>query len=116
MVIDCWASWCVPCKKQLPYIHAFEKQFKDSIQFVYLSFDESRESWKKTVLKNNHSKSAQFLVKDGFKSGFAKYFNVKTIPRYILLNRAEMKVENKDLPVPSQQRGFETAIRSALEK
>ncbi|MGN6164445.1 MAG: TlpA family protein disulfide reductase [Flavisolibacter sp.] len=114
VLVDCWASWCIPCKRQLPFLKEFEEKLGDSVEFVYLSFDEKKESWKVEVAKNKHSVKGQFIVKDGFKSSFARYFNLLTIPRYILINRAENSVAAKDLPVPSHQQGFEEAIKDAF--
>lgn len=114
ILVDCWASWCMPCKRQLPFLKEFEKKFSDSVEFVYLSFDEKKESWRAEVLKNKHGARGQFIVKNGFKSTFARYFNLQTIPRYILIDRVKNKVAAKDLPVPSHQQGFEEAVREAL--
>jgi len=41
VVIDVWATWCGPCKKQAPYFEKLALKYKNSkIQFVSLSVDE----------------------------------------------------------------------------
>ncbi len=114
ILIDCWASWCTPCKKQLPFLKKFEKKYNDRIEFIYLSFDEKKEDWHKTVSNKKSDSKNHYLLKGGFKSDFAKYFNLLTIPRYILIATGMEKVENKNMPMPIQSKSFENAIDSAL--
>jgi hypothetical protein len=94
----------------------FEKKYKDSIEFVYLSFDEEKASWQAFVARNKYNQKGQYIIKDGFKSEFAKHFNLLTIPRYILIDRLEEKVANKDLPLPIFQEGFEKTVLETLNR
>jgi thiol-disulfide isomerase/thioredoxin len=110
ILFDCWASWCMPCKKQLPFLKEFEKKYEKNIEFIYLSFDEKKDSWKQFIEKNKYKHEGQYLLENSFKSEFAKYFNLLEIPRYILIDILEGKVKNKNLPMPIQQRGFEKSI------
>lgn len=114
ILFDCWASWCVPCKKQLPFLKKFEKKYTDSIQFIYLSLDEKKVAWEGFIAKNKYKTEGQYLVNGAFKSSFARYFNLLTIPRYILIDRINKRVINKDLPMPIQQEGFEASLMEVL--
>lgn len=115
VLFDCWASWCVPCKKQLPFLKDFEKKYKESIEFVYLSLDEKKVFWKKSISKNRENKN-QYLLKDGFKSSFAKYFNLTEIPRYILIEKITNTLIHKNMPMPIQQKGFDKVIKETINK
>lgn len=114
ILIDCWASWCMPCKKQLPFLKEFEKKYKDRIEFVYLSIDEKREDWLNIVKTKKPDRKNQYLLKEGVKSDFAKYFNLAAIPRYILIETGELRVVNKNMPLPIYKENFEKSISSAL--
>ena len=48
--IDMWASWCVPCIKEIPHLKALEQELhNDSVCFLSLSIDTNEEAWKKKV-------------------------------------------------------------------
>ena len=54
--IDMWASWCVPCLREVPVLQQLEKKLKNKkVEFVSISIDASEEAWKnKLVEKNMH--------------------------------------------------------------
>ena len=48
--IDLWASWCVPCLKEIPHLQQLEKDMEGSdVVFVSVSIDEKPAAWKKKV-------------------------------------------------------------------
>ena len=115
VLFDCWASWCIPCKKQLPFLKEFEKKYKDSIEFVYLSLDEKAALWKKSISKNQYNKN-EYLLKDGFKNSFAKYFNLTEIPRYILIEKSTNTIIYKNMPMPIHQKSFDKLLKELINK
>ncbi|MFN2439664.1 MAG: TlpA family protein disulfide reductase, partial [Chitinophagaceae bacterium] len=47
VVIDVWATWCAPCKKEAPYFNRFAEQYtSESVAFASLSVDENKNAWK----------------------------------------------------------------------
>lgn len=79
--IDLWASWCVPCIKEVPYLKELEKTFAEkNIAFVSISLDENKEAWK-NKMKELDLHGAQWELGD---SSFDKLMNVRGIPHFIL--------------------------------
>ncbi|MBD0833453.1 TlpA family protein disulfide reductase [Aestuariibaculum sediminum] len=100
--IDVWATWCSPCKAQIPYLEELEKEYKnENIVFVSMSVDKpsDRDKWKKMVADKNLS-GVQILAPSAFESEFAQAYNINSIPRFILINPDGVIVDF-DAPRPS---------------
>lgn len=96
--IDFWASWCGPCRMEFPYskqLHAklTDKQKKD-IVFLYISIDDTVEIWKKAIESLKLDNGLHGLSLGGWASQAAKFFNINAIPRYILINKEGVIVNN----------------------
>lgn len=108
--IDVWATWCGPCKAELPYLKKLEKKFKGkNIYFVSISIDANKAAWIKMVQEDQ---LGGIQLHGGNKAQIAKDYAIRAIPRFILLDR-EGKVINKEMTRPSDSETEETL--NALE-
>ena len=113
VVIDVWATWCLPCKKDTPYFEKYALQYtNDSIQFVLLSVDFKRDinTWKAKV--REMSKAIMQLHCLNIKN-FMQAYNIKSIPRYMIID-PEGKIVNVNLPRPSKP-SFEIVLKEVLK-
>lgn len=98
--IDVWATWCGPCKSQIPYLQAIEKKLESkNIAFVSLSIDSDKVAWESSV-KTGEVTGNQFLI--GEDNAFKTAYNINSIPRFILLD-PEGKVLNANMIRPSDK-------------
>ena len=96
--IDVWATWCGPCRKEMPYLVKLEEKYKDKdIHFVGLSCDASREAWEKDLAKGD-KKGIQIRLEPG--DTFMDDYMILGIPRFILLDK-DGNIINPDMTRPS---------------
>lgn len=100
--IDVWATWCAPCKAEIPHLKALEKEYHDkNIEFVSISVDkpEAHETWAKMV-KEESLGGIQLFADNNFESEFIKDYGINAIPRFILLD-PEGNIVDSDASRPS---------------
>lgn len=108
--VDVWATWCGPCKAEIPSLKALEKQYHGkNIQFVSLSIDDdrshggswdkAREDWK-AMIADKELSGIQLFAPNGWQSQFVLDYKIKGIPRFILID-PNGDVVTPDAPRPS---------------
>src|SRR5690606_12765624 len=54
VLIDFWASWCVPCRKEFPKIKKINEEFESkNFKILGVSLDENKNSWLKIIKEDN---------------------------------------------------------------
>ncbi len=115
-VIDSWATWCYPCLHQFPFIKKIEDRYSSNVNFVYLSFDKSRDKWIEYLNINKPGNVNQFRLLNEFDSPFAEYMKIEDIPRYILISEKGEKLQNGKMPIPSMYEDFTKVLLHFLDK
>ena len=108
--IDCWATWCGPCRGELPYLQELEHRFKNkNIHFVSISCDQNKADWEKMV---KEEKLGGIQLHYGNDKSFMEFYMITGIPRFILLDR-EGKIIQSNATRPSNPETLKNL--SALE-
>ncbi len=100
VLIDFWASWCGPCRKENPnVVRVYEKYQNKGFEILGVSLDRSREPWLQAIEKDGlewlHVSDLQY-----WNSAAAKNYMVSGIPATFLLDK-EGKIIAKNLRGPS---------------
>ena len=83
LYIDLWATWCAPCRGELPFLRQLEEDYKDdNVTFVSLSIDEKSAVWKAFIEKQQMAGIQLFL---GASSSFYKAYGITGIPHFIMI-------------------------------
>ena len=85
--IDFWATWCAPCVAEIPFLEKLVEEYKDNpkIEFVSISMDNDLNMWHRKLEKDKPS-WAQYVIPDNFDSPFAKEYNIRAIPRFMVFD------------------------------
>ncbi|WP_310994028.1 TlpA disulfide reductase family protein [Aequorivita marina] len=103
--IDVWATWCVPCIYEMPYMIEIEKEYADkNIHFIGLSIDRKKDEdkWRKMIV-DKELMGTQLLAHNEINSQFIQDYYIQGIPRFILLD-PEGNIVSYDAPRPSEPR------------
>ncbi|MGE9310644.1 TlpA family protein disulfide reductase [Niabella sp. CJ426] len=112
--IDFWASWCFPCRQQMPHAKELWKQFEDVV-FVYLSVDKNKEEWAGAAAAEGlSSRVHNYVVLNAEQSAFLKSIDFGPIPRYLLYDK-DGKLVHKNAPGPGSEE-IKKVIETYLKK
>ncbi|MDR6783417.1 thiol-disulfide isomerase/thioredoxin [Pedobacter africanus] len=100
--IDVWATWCAPCKAEIPFLQKVEHDYEGkNIHFVSLSVDRMSDKAKwVSYVKDNKLGGIQLMSDKDFSADFVKKYNINSIPRFILIDPAG-KIVDGDAKRPS---------------
>lgn len=99
VLVDFWASWCTPCRKENPNVVSAFKMYKDkNFTILGVSLDNNKEKWQAAIAED---KLNWMQVSDlkGWESVAARDYNVSSIPTNFLID-PNGKIIARDLRGP----------------
>ncbi|MEO6681804.1 MAG: TlpA disulfide reductase family protein [Ginsengibacter sp.] len=90
VLIDFWASWCSPCRRENPNLVEAYNQFKEKeFTILVVSYDTKKEHWINAI-KSDHLTWNHISTLDGWENSTSREYGIRAIPSNILLDKNGM--------------------------
>lgn len=100
VLIDFWASWCGPCRRENPNVVRVYNQYKDKgFEILGVSLDSAKDRWVQAIEQDGLTWMHVSDLK-GWQNEVAQVYGVRAIPQTVLLD-AEGKIIARNLRGPS---------------
>ena len=106
--IDVWATWCGPCKQEIPHMAKLVEHFKgnDKVMFLSISIDENVKAWQ-TMIENDKPQWPQYNIHKETAKQFMTDWGITGIPRFIMIDK-NGNIFAADASRPSEEKTAKT--------
>jgi peroxiredoxin len=111
VLVNFWATWCPPCRKEMPDLEALYNRFKDQ-GFVILAISEDEETPKVGPFISEHKITYPILLDPG--STVNNLFQVEGIPKSFVYDR-DGKLVAQSIDMRTQRQFLEMLAQAGLQ-
>lgn len=86
MLLDFWATWCAPCRREIPILKQLNSTYgKKGLKIIDISLDEDEAKWRSTI---EAQKMNWIHICDSFawNGEIAVNYNVQAVPKTVLVD------------------------------
>ena len=115
--VDVWATWCGPCKAQIPFLKQLEEKYREEdIAFVSLSIDQLKNisKWKDMIV-DKELEGIQIIADKAWRSKFVTDYVIEGIPRFILIDK-DGNLMDPMAPRPAIYKEGEMQLNEEIQK
>ena len=115
IMLNFWATWCAPCKAEMPHLQKIQNKYKDKFMLISISVDEARQgSAVKALVKSRGYKFT--VVHDKETTIVPQYIPSKSIPYTVIDDQEGNIVYTKNGYTPGDEDKFYHVIEKLLNE
>ena len=96
VLLDFWASWCGPCRRDNPHVVGLYEKYKDrGFTVMSVSLDKSKDNWIAAIEKDNLSWPNHVSDLQQWSSRVGRIYGVSSIPFTVLIDKEGKIVQTK---------------------
>jgi thiol-disulfide isomerase/thioredoxin len=110
-----WASWCSPCRMEIPLLKEIKEAYKEKgLNIVSVSMDDNGDNWKK-ALSQERMNWPQYIVDRDKLEIIKQQFNFRAIPFVVFTDNAGKEIMKFTGYDKEQKKNYEAVIKKYIE-
>jgi thiol-disulfide isomerase/thioredoxin len=108
-----WASWCGPCRGEIPQIKALFAAHKDRLTISSISIDQREDQWKR-AMQNEQMPWKQYLIpRDTSFAMLERQYNLTAVPLWLLFD-AQNKLIDQHLGMEMDENAIDKRVAALI--
>jgi thiol-disulfide isomerase/thioredoxin len=92
VLLDFWASWCVPCREAIPFLKKLSTKHATGLQVITITSDDSVDKWRDAVRKEKISDWINLRPNKIVPNPIEEKYGVNFLPTWILIKKGGLVV------------------------
>lgn len=116
VVIDFWATWCEPCKEEMPYLEKVYKEYKDKGLAMLVITVDSSPQLEGDIKKDVEKLGVTYPIPWDMESKVKSFYGIGAIPvTYLIDKNGKIRVEHSGFSLPEGEEFIE-GLKEAFEE
>lgn len=103
LVVSLWASWCTPCRAEMPVLEAFDRQYGDRVSLLGIDYQDVQTSAAMELISDTGAKYPMLADPQGNLDGASPFPPLRGLPFLALVDESGEVVHQEFVVIDSEQ-------------